>query len=529
MTDNQLQKDFATGKPVDTSKPEEKVRQDYESILVHDYGYPISHIDIEVPIQMGSSRKRCDIAVYSSHKKEKIVGIVEIKRPKGTGGKRQLDSYMSATPTCKWGVLTNGEETHYATKIKGEIKSAFSIPKYGEEGARVLSYGDLQEASDLKWLFRHINQRLYANTNLPRSEKQGAEMVRLIFCKLSDEYKGEENPSGVPDFQVKEGENKQTLRKRINKLWEETKQGFVGKNIFEKTEKIKIDDYSLELIVSTLQRYSFLRTDRDVVGDAFEIFAERHFAGEKGQFFTPRKVVDMVIKMINPKQNETIIDPACGSGGFLISALNHMTKGASREIKNKHAEHSLYGIDKDSDLVKICKAQMAIIGDGKSNIVEADSLRDPKEWSDTAKSKMQEDGKLKKFDIVITNPPFGSKIKVEEGDVLNSYELGHVWSKQGNEFEKTGETKKTPPQVLFIERCLGFLKDGGRLGIVLPDGLLGNPRDCYIRHYINQNARTLAVVDCPVATFMPHTGTKTSVLILKKKPAKERDIFFCHF
>ncbi len=528
-------KDFATGKRVDISKPEEEVRQAYERILVNDFGYPKSALDIEVGIQMGSSRKECDIAVYDTNRnKGNIVGIIETKAPGVKIGKKEIgqhESYISATVSCKWGVLTNGEETRYVVKKNGKIESspAVRVPKYNEKGAVLLSYDSLVEASNLKWVFKHINQRLYANTNLPRQEKQGAEMSRLIFCKLTDEYNGEQKKSDIPEFQIKEGESDKELRKRINCLWDATKKGFLGEPIFDKNERIQIDDYSLKLIVSLLQDYALLKTDKDVVGDAFEVFAERQFAGDKGQFFTPRSVVNMVIEMIDPQQSDTIIDPACGSGGFLTAAFNHMTKSIPKnksDILGKIAQHSLYGIDKDADLVKICKAQMAIMGDGKSNIVQADSLQDPKEWDDATTSKLLESGEPKQFDVVITNPPFGSKIKIDREEVLQNYELGHKWKMKNGNLEKTNTTTHTPPQVLFIEKCLDLLKEGGKLGIVLPDGLLGNSGDIYIRQHIKNRAKVLAVVDCPVATFMPHTGTKTSVLILQKEPGKNEKTFF---
>lgn len=523
--------DYATGKPVDISKPEEGVRQAFEKILVRDYGYPKSVIDIEVPVQMGSSRKQCDIAVYATEKKRRIVGIIEAKAPGNTNGWQQLLSYISATASCKWGALTNGEETRYAVRRGEEIEfaPAFSLPRHGSDGTPLLKFGDLRKASDLKWIFQQINHSLYANSNLPRTEKQGAEMSRLIFCKLVDEYRERTHGQTLPRFQIREGETSQTVKNKIRELWNETKSGFLGEGIFGEDESIQLDDDSLMMIVSKLQSYSLLKTDRDVVGDAFEVFAERQFAGEKGQFFTPRNVVNMVVEMLDPQQGDTIIDPACGSGGFLIAAFNHMTRGIRREdseLRRQMASHSLYGIDKDADLVKICRAQMAIIGDGKSNIVEADSLRSPDAWNDTAKSKLLQEGKPRRFDVVVTNPPFGSNIKVERNEILRAYDLGHKWKTRGGELDQTNVVKNTPPQVLFIEQCLNLLKEGGKLGIVLPDGLLGNGGDQYIRRHIKERAEILAVVDCPVATFMPHTGTKTSVLIARKKPAERKPVFF---
>ena len=273
-------KDFSTGKPVDYSKPEEKVRQDFERFLHGDYGYPKNCMDIEVEIQMGSSKKKCDIALYSNKGKRHIVGIIETKSPSVKDGraKKQLMSYMSATSTCWWGAWTNGEEFEIARKDKDSQKinmdPAYSIPKFGQPDtakAKVLRYEDLKPAKNLKFLFKIINNRLYANTNLPRSEKQGAEMVRLIFCKLTDEYNSRDN-NETPKFQIFDGESNKATRKRINELWEKTKTGWVGAPIFDESEKIKIDDYSLRLIVNALHTFSLLKTKRDAVGDAFEHF-----------------------------------------------------------------------------------------------------------------------------------------------------------------------------------------------------------------------------------------------------------------
>ena len=516
-------KDFATGKPINISKPEEAVRQEYEKVLVNEFGYPKAAIDIEVPIQMGSSSKRCDIAVFDSEKKSKIIGIVETKRPGDTNGAEQLKSYMSATLSCEWGILTNGEETHYAKKLEDntiDYPPNYVIPDYGTMGESALTYASLKPPSNLKRIFKHINQRLYANTNIPRKEKQGAEMVRLLFCKMVDEQNGRDERSKFPCFQIREGEKSSDVRERVKQLWDQVKDEYSGAGVFESGERISIDDYSLLLIVKELQKYSLLEVDQDVVGDAFEIFAERQFAGDKGQFFTPRKVVDMVVKMIDPARSDKILDPCCGSGGFLISAFNHITRKVPEDspTRRRIAEKCLFGIDKDSDLVKICKAHMAIIGDGKSNVANADSLKDETEML------IDENGDLKKFDVIVTNPPFGSKIKVEHIDILKNYELAYKWKMKDDGWVCKGGPEKTPPQILFIERCLDLLKPGGKLGIVLPDGVLGNPGDTVVRHHIYDKASILAVVDCPVATFMPHTGTKTSVLILQKRPAEDEDV-----
>lgn len=517
-------KDFATGKLLDLG-PEEEIRQAYERYLHFDLKYPKHAMKINVPIKIGRKTCYCDIAVYDQ--RNNLVGIVETKSlGANDDGEDQLRSYMSATPTCKWGVYTNGEteKCGYKDATSGEVNldQAISVPAWGSSGQpTVHKYDDLQPASNLKRTFRIINALLYANTNLARTEKQGAEMVKLIFSKLVDEHIAKDE-GRAPEFQLRKDEGDKAFRGRIVKLWDATKEHWQSGDIFKKTEAIEIDNYSLKVIISKLQRYTLLKTNRDVVGDAFEVFSGHQFAGEKGQFFTPRPVVNMIVEMTDPKSTERIVDPACGSGGFLISTLSHITANTSDAGQKKQiAEHSLFGIDKDGDLSKICKAHMCIIGDGKSNICSQDSLKDPESWGDLAKGKFLENGHLRQFDVCMANPPFGSKIKVEHKHVLKNYDLGHSWkyNKRTNRWEKQEELKKTAPQVLFIELCLRLLKPSGRLGIVLPDGLLGNPNDGYIRQWIKEKAEILAVVDCPVETFMPHTGTKTSVIIMQKFPA----------
>ena len=529
-------KDFATGKPVNLYAPEEQVRQSYERILHEDLGYPKELMDIEVPVQMGASRKKADIAVYDK-KGGSIVGVVEVKAPGARSGARQLGSYMSAISTCAWGVWTNGERSERAFKRAktGEIvfESAFAVPRCGERAAAIRSMDDLRPARNLKAAFREINNLIYANTNLVQSARQGAEMVRLIFCKLYDEYE-----SRVPEFQVKLDESRADARRRLDALWEKTRTGWLAGDIFSGEEKLQLDDEGLALVVSRLQGFSLRRTDRDVIGDAFEVFSERQFAGEKGQFFTPRAVVKMAVAMADPRPGEKVMDPACGSGGFLIRALSHVWgqlerpgRRAAERQKTGLARSCFFGADKDIDLVRICKAHMCLMGDGRSNIVQADSLKDGDDWSAAARSALlDERGSPERFDVIVTNPPFGGKLKIKQPHVLAKYDLARKWKKAGEDWEKTAETRETAPQILFVEKCLRLLKDGGRMAMVLPDGMLGNAGDGHVRQFIRERADILAVVDCPAATFMPHTGTKTSVLLLRKlggeARATGRGIFF---
>ena len=369
-------KDLATGKKV-RDTPEEKVRQEYEKVLYEDYDYDYKQMDIEVPIQRGEKHskknksERADIVIYKTTNKNKrnqnedILGIVETKRPTRKEGVKRLTSYMSAT-SCLWGVWTNGKEIEYLYRnpISGEIKRNFvyQIPKNGErfEDIGKVSKDKLKPARNLKLIFGRLLNTLYANTNISRREKLGNEMIRLIFCKIWDE---KYNPKALPKFRVGFNEKPEQVRKNIIELFKEVKEELSADGVFDKSEKITLDAKSIAYVVGELEQFSLLKTDKDVIGDAFEVFAESKLIGEKGEFFTPREVVKTAVKIVNPQPRQSILEPACGSGGFLIYSLEHIWnimenskkyKGMSNlDIEKKNvAERYIYGIDKEIDLVK---------------------------------------------------------------------------------------------------------------------------------------------------------------------------------
>lgn len=543
--------DYATQKPVDLRKPEEKVRQGYEKELDEDYGYDRNLMDIEVHIQRGEknsakNKERADIVIYSSSDKTKrdqsrdIVGIIETKRPTRKDGVKQLMSYMSAT-SALWGVWTNGSDIEYLYRDpkSGKIREqyVFQIPKFGEtfEDIGRISKQNLQPSNNLKQVFYRLLQMLYANTNISRKEKLGAEMIRLIFCKIHDE---KYEPTALPKFRVGFEENPKDVAKRIKALFAEVKEEYGHAGVFDKNEEINLDPKSIAYVVGQLEKYSLMRTQKDVVGDAFEVFAESKLVGEKGEFFTPREVVKMAVEIVNPQPGQTIVDPACGSGGFLIYALDHvwsemdksrkykgMSDAARQDEKRKVAEQCFFGIDKESDLVKIAKAYMAIIGDGKSSIVSDNTLHQPEDYNLQAKQLFvqdEEENKLKQFDLVLTNPPFGSKIKVVKDD-SKYFNLGHIWKKEDGKYTMTDKEKATEPQVLFVERCLQMLKDGGKLALILPETYFHAPKVRYVLDYLLRGNNVLAVVDLPHNTFRPYCNAKTLLIVVEKgRPQQEK-------
>ena len=409
-------KDYATGKFVDFSTPEEPIRQDYERILVEDYGYVKNEMDIEVLIPRGSGYfpDKADIVVYDGNGRDPakdIVGIVEAKRLERTDGIPQLKSYMTAT-SANWGVWTNGKDIAYVCRQGTRILDdhIHNIPVKGQS---LQDIGRLKKSelsafgrSDLKAAFKRILYTLYANANVTRRESLGGEMIKIIFSKIQDEKLYLNRP---PDFRAETGEAPRKIANRVKKLFREVASELKGDGIFTQQDRITLDDSSIAWVVGQLQHGSLLKTDSDVVGDAFEVFSESQFVGEKGEFFTPRGVVHIAVKIADPHPNQTVCDPACGSGGFLVMAMRHIWKKMEtdpkwkgsptlKESQQRMAAQSLFGIDKDLDLVKIAKAHMAVAGDGRSNICHQNSLHSAEKWTGDAAKHFVRENAFNQFD-----------------------------------------------------------------------------------------------------------------------------------
>ncbi len=543
--------DFATDKPLDMRKPEEPVRQDYEHTLNQDYGYDIARMDIEVYIQRGEKSKptnradRADIVIYKDTNPEKrdqfsdILGIVETKRPNRADGLRQLMSYMSAS-SAAWGVWTNAKDIVHVYKdtATGELKTdyIFDIPRSGETVEEIgqLNKADLVPAQShsLKPIFNRILKTLYSNTNISRREKLGSEMIRLIFAKIWDERFDLDRP---PQFRVALNEDPEQVKRRIVGLFDQVKQQLVDDGVFDANETITLDAKSVTWVVGQLEQYALLKTDKDVVGDAFEVFAESKLVGEKGEFFTPREVVRTAVELVNPQPEQRIFDPACGSGGFLIYALEYVWRAMETSPKYRNspnlnqekqeiAQRYFFGIDKEIDLVKIAKAYMAIVGDGRGGITQQNSLHTAAEFEGRARDLFTDGrGTFKQFDVIFTNPPFGSKIKVLKTEAAH-FKLGHRWKRGEGGWEQTNSARDTDPQTLFTERCLEMLQDGGTLAIVLPETFFHAASYKHILDFILRGNNVKAVVDLPHNTFRPHNNAKTCLLILQKGRPQQDDI-----
>ncbi|WP_218187272.1 class I SAM-dependent DNA methyltransferase [Pseudomonas sp. CF150] len=291
----------------------------------------------------------------------------------------------------------------------------------------------------------------------------------------------------------------------------------------------------LAYIVSQLQMYSLLESDVDVKGHAYEEIVGSNLRGDRGEFFTPRNICEMAVKMLDPVEGLTILDPACGTGGFLISAMNHVIekirfieidkwKGdlARAESKitariAKFAGSSIVGLDFNPELVKATKMNMVMNNDGAGGLYQANSLASPATWEE----KLRDRNLINNVDLIFTNPPFGSKIPIDDPAILEKYDLGHSWTynrEQDTWTMNSAVQKSQPPEILFIERCVKFLKPGtGRAAMVLPDGILGSPGLGYVREWILKNTKVLASVDLHPDTFQPNVSVQTSVLVVERK------------
>ena len=343
------------------------------------------------------------------------------------------------------------------------------------------------------------------------------EVSKILFCKLQDEKKTA--VSEFYKFQVGTHEESSDIAERIHGIYKEGKEQ--DPNVF--SENIKLEDDIIYKTVEHLQSININKTDLDSKGVAFERFMGDFFKGKMGQYFTPRNIVDFCVKMLFIKQNERVLDPACGSGGFLLHAMDLIRKKAEEDYEEEKeiysywhdfASKNLFGIEINEQIARVCKMNMIIHDDGHTNIISADSLDNIEKHT-----KINSQFKKENFDIILTNPPFGAKVLINEKKYLKDYQLG-----LNNGKERAAQST----EVLFIERCFEYLKEGGRMAIVLPDGILTNATLQYVRDFIMNNFKINAIVSIPQTAFSHYgAGVKCSLLFLTKsiKNKEDYDIF----
>lgn len=546
-------------------KPEEVVRQLYATRLIEQYGYPKKRLAFEYAVTFGREKKSADIVIFDKDRTDTAYIVVELKKPKLKDGKNQLRSYCNATG-APIGVWTNGEKiSHYHRKDPNYFEDITDIPKEKQSLKDILSerftLRDLiakdkiaNERKSLKDIILEMEDEVLANAGVDVFE----EVFKLIFTKLYDEFGSKKDKDIIEyhldqnldeeergdyeklkecletlndkKFRVMEfrntGQTDSELKKKIQELFNEAKTQWHG--VFPEGAAFELSDSHLSVCVSSLQDVKLFNSNLLVVDEAFEYLVNKSAKGEKGQYFTPRHVIDMCVQMLNPKRGEYMIDTASGSCGFPVHTIFKLTGHlfTNAEIPDEEKQHVLkvFGIDFDEKTVRVARTLNLIAGDGETNVLHLNTL-DFDRWSDkTEKDKKwistygkgfdrleklraeKGENKTFNFDLLMANPPFAGDIK--ESRILHQYELG---------FKANGKAQsKVGRDILFIERNLDFLKPGGRMAIVLPQGRFNNTSDKHIREFIAQHGRILAVVGLHGNTFKPHTGTKTSVLFVQK-------------
>lgn len=556
-------------------KPEEVVRQLYAARLINQYGYSKTRLAFEHPVNFGRQKKSADIAIFDKDRVDTAYIIIELKKSKLKDGKSQLRSYCNATG-APIGVWTNGEQiSHYHRKDPNYFEEITDIPNADQTLADILSerftLKDLilkdkiaNERKSLKDIVLEMEDEVLANAGVDVFE----EVFKLIFTKLYDEYQSRHNKEIINHFlrpvtrtrvhdessannrsgedyevlkaAVKEisddgfrimefrntGQTDTELKNKTQRLFEAAKTQWPG--VFPEGSTFELTDSHLAICVSSLQDVKLFNSNLLVVDEAFEYLVNKSAKGEKGQYFTPRHVIDMCVQMLNPKLGEYMIDTASGSCGFPVHTIFKLTGHlfTNEEIPETEKEDvcKVFGIDFDEKTVRVARTLNLIAGDGETNVLHLNTL-DFERWSDWTETDRKwintygrgferlvklraerEQNKLFNFDILMANPPFAGDIK--ESRLLHQYQLGFKANK--------APQAKVGRDILFIERNLDFLKPGGRMAIVLPQGRFNNTSDKHIRDFIAKRARILAVVGLHVNTFKPHTGTKTSVLFLQK-------------
>ena len=531
--------DYISGQELKVTPEEIQAVQPFVKKLCEDYGYPMDHIQTRpqwhVKARPSDTKKEypVDIAVFSSnvHSDENIFMIVECKKKSRKDGRSQLEDYLRFS-NAFLGVWFNGEETLYIRKYykaNGTV-NFIEIPNIPLFGQRIEDIGlfkrrDLKRTHNLKSVFNSIRNYLAANnTGITLDTEFVSQIINLIFCKIYDErFK---RPDDMVDFRAGIDENVEDVSKRIVSIFDLVKAKYP--DVFTASDVITLSDSSIAYIAGELQQYCLVESERDVIADAFETFISPSLRGGQGQFFTPRNVVKLLVSLVNPGRKDRLIDPACGSGGFLIESLRHVWNQVQKEgqelgwpdreifaDQQEIAIKNFRGIDKENFLSKTTKAYMAILGDGRGGIFCENSLENMKKWSIKAQTQIVAGS----FNVVLTNPPYGSKLKIDDQSILKQYDLGHQWKTLKGE-KASVKTEKPlsdqTPQVLFIERCLELLAPGGRLGIVAPESMFCNPSHKYIMNYVEQHARIDAVISMPENLFQPHTHAKTCVVLMTK-------------
>jgi type I restriction enzyme M protein len=552
--------DYITNRVVpDTEK--ERVRQRIARALFHEYGFSVDDMVPDFKLRIDGRQKKLDLVIFEPEapwEPQHIRRIVICEKEPANGRKSSykmrspeeaekefglLKSAMAEAERCKYGLWTNGLEFFFfqkeETRFEVRFKSLGDWPQADESvGTRdVASIARMRRAEPemLRTAFRRCHNFIHGNEGMSK-DAAFWQFLYLIFCKMYDERQPSERRRfwAGPTEQFEET-GRREIKKRVAALFEDVKKQY--KAIFRGNEEITLSDRALSFMVSELAKYDFSRTDVDAKGTAYQEIVGTNLRGDRGQYFTPRGAIKLMVQMLDPKPDERVLDPACGTGGFLVATVAHIlakykadTPSGGEETADsliagnyvrEFVDTNLYGADFDPALVRATTMNLMMAAGSKGNVFHLDSLTFPAGHLDGLKE-ATEKIRLESIDVLMTNPPFGSDIPITDPAILGKYDLARKPPrKDGGPSE--GYQSAVAPEILFIQRGIEWLRPGGRMGIVLPNGILGNPGDEYIRRWILRQCWVLASVDLPVETFIVEANVNilTSLLFLKRKTREE--------
>lgn len=553
-----------------TATPQEETLQSFIEQLHREYLIAIEDMGRDVRLQCqtidtktGKPRTRTrtvSLVVYEHrkpHQNENIIRIAVIASPgtkaddKAIGLLEEALAGLSEDHEQVFGLWTNGINLAFRMRTyhprTGEPQftelTDFPAPDETLEDLEKAERRPLRVATadSLLRAFKRCHDYLYGNQSM-RGDRAFWQLLYLIFCKILDEQQSSRRFFvGATEANTEKG--RKQISSRIKGLFDQVRNKEY-KDVFDGSERLELNERALAYVAGELSRYSLLSTDTDAKGLAYEAITSSTLKRERGQFFTPRNVIRMMVKMVDPESDKLILDPACGSGGFLVVALAHHRRrlltdiGANPDAPvpselrridrplRRYAKSCLFGLDVDPDLRKAARMNMVMNNDGHGNIFSFNSLeyaiegREAPEmtWFDEA------GGAHGKFDYVFTNPPFGSKIPITDSLILQAFDLGHTWIKTGDTWQRGSVLKKVPPEILFIEGCYKYLKPGtGVMAIVMPNGILGNPGTQMeaVRTWMLAHLELLASIDLAAEAFLPQVSVQASCVFLRRRHSDE--------
>ncbi len=543
--------DALSGREVVAGDEEREATQPLVFYLVQRLGWDprqiITRPQWRVPRRPSGSRTSgypVDIAIFDSPEHvgdpDHIRIIVECKSPSSDDGVDQLKTYLGLEPEARLGIWFNGTAHLLVYKAAdGFLVDEFApIPRPSDPqtitaGERPLRFRDLSPPPNLGEIFRRLRDQIAAqDTHVNRDEFILHDLANLLICKIADEQAGELNPDRPMAFQL--SATRERTGEAIRNLFQDTRNRL--RSVFTDDEdRIHVDDSSLENVVRTLQGYRLLGHDRHAVGQAFQVLRGRALKGEEGAYFTPPALVDCVVSITDPDNQTKLIDPACGTGGFLAAALDHVFEKISAlpgkvsedrkaVARRQWAQESLFAIDKDAVSGRLCKAYLTLLGDGRSHVYRANTI-DRSEWTrrpDDLAQVVNPGG----FDLVLTNPPFGSKLTVAaEVGQHEGLDTCRKWKWRDSRWQPTDQPSSQQIGITFFERCMDLLREGGQLAIVLPETFLFSTTFRWFVDWLCRSFTITHIVDVPMVAFEEFCRAKTCLLFaVKRAPSRGHQI-----